>query len=30
MTMSFTLSEGDELGAKVLRVEGDWVFNLNK
>ena len=30
MTMSFTLSEGDKLGAKVLSVEGDWVFNLTK
>ncbi len=30
MTMSFTLSEGDKLGAKVLSVEGDWVFNLSK
>lgn len=30
MTMSFTLQEGDKLGAKVLSVEGDWVFNLTK
>jgi hypothetical protein len=30
MTMSFTLSADDKLGAKVLSVEGNWVFNLTK
>ncbi len=30
MTMSFTLAADDKLGAKVLSVEGNWVFNLDK
>ncbi len=30
MTMSFTLAAEDKLGAKVLSVEGNWVFNLTK
>ncbi|MCA6073878.1 hypothetical protein [Fulvivirga sedimenti] len=30
MTMSFTLDEGDKLGAKVLSVEGTWNFSLVK
>jgi hypothetical protein len=28
--MSFTLAADDKLGAKVLSVEGNWVFNLDK
>lgn len=30
MTMSFTLGAEDKLGAKVLSVEGNWVFDLTK
>jgi len=30
MTMTFTLAEGDKLGARVLSVEGNWTFNLVK
>ena len=30
MNMSFTLAEGDKLGAKVLSVQGNWNFTLIK
>ena len=30
MTMTFTLDEGDKLGAKVLSVQGNWAFDLVK
>jgi hypothetical protein len=30
MVMTFTLQEGDKLGARVLSVAGDWTFNLVK